>query len=205
MIGGPMSLDIMAAIFASLRTRFVSDSLHALLSRMKPSRFRNLLHWTVCKLTGHPVDVATGRVLTGFLDAELPGPIPLRIERFYSSAFASRPGPLGYGWSLSLDQAVWEERGKVVLLAEDGREIEFDTFDFPDHVMRPGQELWHPIHRLLLRCLEGGCWEVKGTDGLVREFAPVFGRTDGPAARLLHSGTISRAGSKVCATRAGGS
>ena len=98
MIGGPPSLDIMAAIFASLRTRFVSDSLHALLSRMKPSRFRNMLHWAVCKLTGHPVDVASGRGLTGFLDAELPGPIPLLIERFYSSAFASRPVSLGYGW-----------------------------------------------------------------------------------------------------------
>ena len=100
-------------------------------------------------------------------------------------------------------------------MAEDGREIEFDTFDFPDHVMRPGQELWHPIDRLLLCRLKGGCWEVKGTDGLVREFAPVLGRTGGGAmvqtirslraVRPSRPSTISGAGSKVCVTRAGGS
>src|SRR5690606_141141 len=106
LIGGPPSLDIMSALMASLRTRFVSDSLHALVSRLKPSRFRNLLHRAVCFFTGHPVDVASGKVMTEFVDIELPGPMPLKIERIYSSAFATRSGPLGHGWSLSLDQAV---------------------------------------------------------------------------------------------------
>ncbi|WP_338865646.1 DUF6531 domain-containing protein [Myxococcus stipitatus] len=179
LIGGPPSLDLMSAIFASLRTRFVSDSLHALVSRMKPGRLRNFLHRSVCFFTGHPVDVASGKVMTEEVDAELPGPIPLRIERVYSSAFASRKGMLGHGWSLSLDQSVWVERGRVVLLEEDGREIEFDTFDFADHVMSPGQELWHPISRLLLRCQGNGRWMVRAADGTEREFAPVPGRQDG--------------------------
>ena len=149
LIGGPPSLDIMAAVTASLRTRFMSDSLHALVSHMRPSRFRNFLNRVVCFFTGHPVDVATGKVMTDCVDAELPGPLPLRIERVYSSAFASRDGPLGHGWSLSLDQAVWEERGRVVLLEDDGRELEFDTFGFPGHRMGVGDELWHPLHRRL--------------------------------------------------------
>lgn len=175
LIGGPPSLDLMAAILASLRTRFVSDSLHALISRMRPSRFRNFLNRAVCFFTGHPVDVASGKVMTHLVDAELPGPLPLKIERVYSSAFASRSGPLGHGWSHSLHQSIWRERGKVVYLAEDGREIEFDTFDFPDHRIRPGEELWHPIDRLTLRCKEGDRWEIEGHDGIVREFAPVPG------------------------------
>jgi RHS repeat-associated protein len=178
LIGGPPSLDIMAALMASLRTRFVSDSLHALLSRLKPSRFRNFLNRVVCFFTGHPVDVATGKVMTQFVDAELPGPLPLKIERIYSSAFAARPGPVGHGWSLSLDQAIWRERGKVVLLAEDGRELEFDTFDLPEHRIEPGQRVYDPIHRLTLHCEKHDAWRVVDPEGNVREFAPVPGRRD---------------------------
>ena len=181
LIGGPPSLDIMSAIFASLRTRFVSDSLHAALSRMQPSRFRNMLSRLVCFFTGHPVDVATGRVMTDAVDAELPGRVPLRVERVYSSAFASRDGPLGHGWSLSLDQAVWEERGRVVLLAEDGRELEFDTFDLPGHRAGAHDALWHPVERLTLRRRAAGGWEVEAPDGTVREYAAVAGRADGRA------------------------
>lgn len=196
LIGGPMSLDIMSAIMASLRTRFVSDSLHALVSRLKPSRFRNLLHRAVCFFTGHPVDVASGKVMTEFVDIALPGPIPLKVERIYSSAFASRPGPLGHGWSLSLDQAVWRERGKVVLLAEDGREIEFDTFDFPKHRLEPGQRVYNPIERLTLHCDKGGAdkgeaWRVVDHEGVVRHFGPVPGRDDG---RSMIQKLVSRCG-----------
>ncbi|CAN94249.1 conserved carbohydrate-binding protein, Rhs family [Sorangium cellulosum So ce56] len=182
LIGGPPSLDLMSAVMASLRTRFVSDSLHALVSRLRPSRFRNFLHRAVCFFTGHPVDVASGKVLTEAVDAELGGPMPFRVERIYSSACASRRGPLGHGWSLSLDQAIWTERGKVVLLAEDGREIEFDTFDHPGHTMLPGEAVYHPIERLSLRCLGGSRWEVEARDGTVREFAPVPGRPEARAA-----------------------
>ncbi|HYD39290.1 MAG TPA: DUF6531 domain-containing protein [Anaeromyxobacter sp.] len=181
LIGGPPSLDLMAAALASLRTRFVSDSLHALVSRLAPGRFRNLLNRTVCFFTGHPVDVASGKVITSAVDAELPGPLPLEIERVYSSAFGDRDGPLGHGWSWSLDQAVWTERGKVVLLAEDGREIEFDAFDLPDHAARAGDELHQPIDQLTLRCLKDGGWQLIDADGATRDFAPVPGRTDGRA------------------------
>jgi RHS repeat-associated protein len=180
-IGGPPSLDLLAAFLGSLRTRFVSDSLHALLSRLKPSRFRNLLNRIVCFFTGHPVDVASGKVMTEAVDVDLPGPLPLTIERVYSSAFASRPGPVGHGWSLSIDQAVWRERGKVVLLAEDGREIEFDTFDMPGHRIEPGQQVYNPIERLTLYCEDHGHWRVVETDGGARVFAPPPGRVDGRA------------------------
>ncbi|MEX1363430.1 MAG: DUF6531 domain-containing protein, partial [Nannocystaceae bacterium] len=160
LIGGPMSLDVMAAAMASLRTRFISDSLHSLISRLSPGRLRNLLHRATCFLTGHPVDVASGRVLTDAVDLALPGPLPFQIERVYSSAFAARDSAVGHGWSLSTDQAVWRERGQVVLRSGDGREIVFDTFDLPDHRIEPGQECWNPIEQLTLRCLPAGRWEV---------------------------------------------
>lgn len=179
LIGGPMSLDLAAAILASLRTRFIGDSLQAGISHLPiGSRGRAVLSWVACTLTGHPVDVATGKMMTRVIDAELPGPLPLRIERFYQSNFAARPGPLGHGWSFSLDQAIWEERGKVVLLTDDGREIEFDTFTFPDHRMRAGDVLWYPIDRLTLKCEGQGNWSVTSSDGIRRDFAPVRGRSD---------------------------
>jgi len=178
LIGGPPTLDLMAAVLASLRTRFIGDSLQALLSRMNPGRLRTFLMRAACFLTGHPVDVATGKVLTDAVDAELPGPLPLKVERVYLSACASRSGPLGHGWSSTLDQAVWLEPGKVVYLAGDGREIEFDTFDLPDHRMRPGDEVWHPIDRLTLRCEGEGRWRITTHDGERYDFAPAPGGGD---------------------------
>ena len=50
-----------------MRTRFISDSLHSLLSRMQPSRFRTFLQRAVCFFTGHPVEIldATPAILLG--------------------------------------------------------------------------------------------------------------------------------------------
>ena len=179
LIGGPPSLDIMAAVMGAVRTTSISSALHALVSGLPITRLRNALSRIVCVFTGHPVDEATGKVITDKVDAELPRPLPLKIERFYSSAFASREGPLGHGWSLSLDQSVWREHGKIVYLAEDGREIELDTFDFPGHMALAGDKVWDPINQLTLRVQAGGRFEVESLDGVVREFAPVPGRQDG--------------------------
>lgn len=177
LIGGPPSLDIMAALTGAIRSPSMASGLHALVSRLPFSRLRNLAHRLVCFFTGHPVDVATGKVMTEAVDAELPGPLPLTIERIYSSAFASRSGMLGHGWSSSLEQAVWRERGKLVAQLDDGREAEFDAFDLPGHMALAGDKLWDPINQLTLRCLEGGRFELEGLDGVVRDFAPIPGRS----------------------------
>jgi RHS repeat-associated protein len=177
MIGGPPALSLSDAVGALLKTKWVAGPLHDLLSRMKPGRLRNLLSKAVCFLTGHPVDVASGRVLTDHVDWSLPGPLPLAFERSYSSAWANRSGPLGHGWSHSLDQAVWTERGKVVYLDGEGREIEFDTFDLADHVLRAGQSIFEPITRLTLKALGQRRFEIVDADGVTHEFAPVPGAT----------------------------
>jgi YD repeat-containing protein len=131
------------------------------------------------------VDVATGRLLTWSTDFELPGPLPLKFERNYASSWSDRDSVLGFGWSHSLDQAVWLERGKVVYRAEDGREIEFDTFDFPDHAMTKGDSSYDPFNRLTLRSLGQFRWEIETADGLTHEFAPVPGDSRKGYARLI--------------------
>ncbi|HEY2901178.1 MAG TPA: DUF6531 domain-containing protein [Polyangia bacterium] len=180
MIGGPPALSLSDALGALLKSKWIAGYLHDLLSRMKPGRLRNLLSAVVCHLTGHPVDVASGRVLTDHTDWQLPGPLPLRFTRQYSSAWANRTGPLGHGWSHSLDQAVWPERGRIVYLDGEGRELEFDTFDFPDHVIRPGQSVWEPISRLTLKALGQQRYEITTIEGTTLEFAALPGAPAGP-------------------------
>ncbi len=153
---------------ASPRWARLSSRLGRWVDNIAPQRLRSRIRRAICHLTGHPVDVATGRVLTSFVDFELPGPIPLRFERSYDSSLAWRDGVLGHGWSHSLDQAVWEERGKVVFRAEDGREVEFHVHDLPGREVRPGQEVDHPADALRLRRVDPLRWEVRGDDGLTR-------------------------------------
>ncbi|HEX3697818.1 MAG TPA: glycohydrolase toxin TNT-related protein [Polyangia bacterium] len=140
----------------------------------------------VCHTTGHPVDVASGRLLTSGVDLRLPGPIVLVFKRQYASSWSDRDGPLGWGWSHSFDQAVWVEtskdRGKrdgkdfgtIVYRAEDGREIEFDLVDI---TKRPAwlqpNERWDRFNRLTLRLVSKTRWEIDGPDGLTREFQVV--------------------------------
>ena len=175
MIGGPPAISIMDAVGALVRSKWVAGYMHDLLSRMKPGRLRNILSKTVCFLTGHPVDVATGRVLTDNVDWQLPGPLPLKFERNYSSAWAGREGPLGHGWSHSLDQAVWVERGKIVYLDGEGRELELDVFDFPDHVLPIGHEVFDAPSRLTLKSLGARRYAITTAEGMTYEFAPVAG------------------------------
>ncbi|WP_338872418.1 DUF6531 domain-containing protein [Myxococcus stipitatus] len=180
----------------ALRSKWVSHRIHALVGRLAPRRARNLLHKTVCFFTGHPVDVASGCVVTEATDWELPGPLPVRFERNYSTNWADRDSPLGFGWSHSFNLAVWKEKGKVVYRAEDGRELEFDTFDFPRQAMGPGQELYEPLHRLTLKCMGDNRWRVMDAHGLAHDFGLVrVGKKRSREAKVLR--TFNREGQEV--------
>jgi RHS repeat-associated protein len=141
----------------------------------KAGRLKQAWNDAVCFLTGHPVDVATGRLITSQIDVELSGALPLRFERRYDSSASDRSGPLGFGWSHTYDMAVWPERGLVVYRAEDGREIEFSTLHFPDRVLAPGREVYLERERLTVRALGPLHYEIESADGVVREFARVPG------------------------------
>jgi RHS repeat-associated protein len=186
LIGGPPAIDWVQAAGALLRSKWVANELHGLVSRIKNIRLQNLLTRAVCFLTGHPVDVASGHVLTWATDWSLPGTPPLVFERSYSTGWSGRRGVLGHGWSHTLDEAVWTERGRVVYRSGDGREIEFDTFPLAGHVMRHGDELWEPLSRLSLHCDGPGAWTIRSAaDGVVRRFETQAGKGGGPTSRLV--------------------
>src|SRR5690606_29951953 len=107
LIGGPPTISMMAlgmkagmaALGKLMRTGAVrrlvrrgSRAVHARAARImnrlgisESSRIRNRVHRAICSITGHPVDVATGKVFTESVDLLLPGPLPLRLERVWYS------------------------------------------------------------------------------------------------------------------------
>ena len=177
LVGGPPAFDASAAAKAFfLRNKWTAGAMQEVAYAIAPGgRWRGLLSWAACQLTGHPVDVATGRLLTRAEDFRLRGPIPLAFERYYSSSWSERNSPLGYGWSHTLDERIWLERGKVVYKCGDGREVEFQCRDLPGRRLRPGVELFYPIDRLWLKLRDDGTFRVRSADGLVREFGKLPG------------------------------
>jgi YD repeat-containing protein len=63
---------------------------------------------------GDPIDPVTGRVYTvAVADLSLPGPLPLVLERAYSSSAADEDVGLGFGWKHSLAWSIEETRAEI--------------------------------------------------------------------------------------------
>ncbi len=144
LVGGPPTISLMAIGMragmaglgklnklkkSSKLMKKMSDKVHEAASKaMKkmgvPPNIQNKVHKGICSVTGHPVDIATGKVFTDFVDFELPGPIPLKWERVYYSC-SVLDGSLGYGWHHSYDMALAfdDDRQGMALRTPDGRGI----------------------------------------------------------------------------------
>lgn len=178
LVGGPDTFDwATAAKTFLLRNKWTAGLLHQIVDLLPPGRLRNLFHMGACFLTGHPVDVATGRLLANYVDIDLDGPIPIRFERFYSSAWAERDSAIGFGWSHSFDERVWVERGRIVYKTGDGRELQFSTLNRDNDTIQTSETFTHPFEAITLENLGNDRWRVRTADGLAREFAPLAGET----------------------------
>ncbi len=135
---------------------------------------RNAVHRKICSLTGHPVDVATGKVLTEAVDFEIPGPIPFRWERVWYST-STIQGPLGHGWHHSYDLALIETQAAVAVRMPDGRAVAFPRVD-------EGGEFRDRKEKLTLARDRRG-YAMRDGEGLVFRFAA--GRSELPC--LLQS------------------
>ncbi|WP_437287294.1 DUF6531 domain-containing protein [Sorangium sp. So ce406] len=72
--------------------------------------------YPLCGTKSHPVDVATGRAFTHpSVIVELPGPLPLRLTRSYSSTACERDVGLGWGWAHALGWHIEERRRTLVV------------------------------------------------------------------------------------------
>ncbi len=126
-----------------------------------PPNIQKKVHKGICTVTGHPVDVATGKAFTEATDFRISGPIPLSWERdWYSSD--SYMGPLGYGWHHKYDYALCEFGEGLAVRKGDGRAVAFP-------ILRDGQRHFDRRERLtLFRDVQG--YAVREASGLVRRF-----------------------------------
>ncbi|MEO7330857.1 MAG: DUF6531 domain-containing protein, partial [Minicystis sp.] len=177
LVGGPTSMDYMAAVTRGIRTKWFSDSLKKLL-KAGPR-----LSKVICFLTGHPVDVVTGEVLADALDFELPGPIPLLFERNYYSRDTA-DGPLGPGWHHPLNTSLDTVPNNAPNTAMDP--LKALRVRLPDGRLREhealavGESRWDDVDRYTLsRSKRGYC--LTFWDGRCLWFEPV------PGAPVSHS------------------
>ena len=114
---------------ASRRMKALSKKVHNAAKKAMnklgiPPSVQNRVHRAICTVTGHPVDVATGKVFTEAVDLELSASIPLCWERvWYSSSVYD--GPLGHGWHHRYDLGLRAESGAVAVRLADGRGASF--------------------------------------------------------------------------------
>ncbi|WP_437611793.1 DUF6531 domain-containing protein [Sorangium sp. So ce834] len=120
-----------------------------------------------CRVTGHPVDTTSGRVIDAKLDIKLPGAIPLAWERRYASDRALERTSLGRGgWTHSFEQWIERTEDGLVLRDEEGRDVYF-------RLQAPGSSAFHRPDRLTLTALEDGGFTVYSHETrLTRRFAP---------------------------------
>ncbi len=152
MVGGAPTVDMMGLLasagFAALgplfkklrkmqkkskRMKKMSDAIHKRAKKAMdklgvPPNMRNKVHKGICTVTGHPVDVASGKMFTDHIDFSLPGPLPLVWERtWYSTSVYD--GPLGHGWHHSYDVKLCEMDNAVAVRLADGRSVAFPALD----------------------------------------------------------------------------
>ncbi len=121
----PMALLLRAAkgAFGRLFAKLGHGAINKLI---KCDALRNRLHTRLCKLTGHPVDVASGMFFTDEEDFNLNGPIPLSFERKWY-CISDYKGPLGNGWHHNYDIGIVVDpnENNITLRMQDGRPIAF--------------------------------------------------------------------------------
>jgi len=91
---------------------------------MPPGAERDQAHRDVCTATGHPIDVATGKMFTRNIDLSLPGRIPFEFVRNYSSA-RSDTGTFGRSWRHSYEMQLIINPEFIAYRDQNGRFLAF--------------------------------------------------------------------------------
>jgi RHS repeat-associated protein len=123
-----------------------------------------------CAITGHPVDVSSGRVFTDHRDFLLVGQVPIDMCRTYDSSAAAYAGPLGPGWIHPFDIHLWVDRRQDMVVLRD-RENHLVGFGR----VETGAETFNPIEQRWLARPAENEYVIRDMDGFSWRFAPVGG------------------------------
>lgn len=144
---GPALKKLRAAQRKSKSMKRISHAIHNRANNLMksmgvPPSVRNKVSTAICAVTGHPVDVASGKLFTNFIDFQLPGPIPLDWTRKWLST-SVYDGPLGRGWHHPYDMELITDNRAVAIRLADGRPVAFPALDV-------GEESFHRDEKLTL-------------------------------------------------------
>lgn len=109
-------------------------------------------------MTGHPVDVATGELITQETDFVISGLVDLAWERSWISS-STADGELGRKWHHPFDMALGEAESCNVLRVEAGRLVLLPR-------LAVGQSFWHRAESLLASRTAEAEWVIRREDGL---------------------------------------
>jgi RHS repeat-associated protein len=170
--GGGGGSDAARAAASAAAMLAASAACHAWINaNMPPGANREQAHRDVCTATGHPVDVATGKLFTKVVDVVCKGRIPLEVSRNYSSARPDR-GPLGVGWRHSWEIELIVASDFVAMRDEHGRYISFMP-------VMPGEASPATMRRFTLIRDHDGRYSVLGRKGLRYRFGAERPGVDG--------------------------
>jgi RHS repeat-associated protein len=122
---------------------------------------REQAHRAVCSATGHPVDVATGKLFTRNVDFVLPGRIPISFMRNYSSARRDR-GIFGHSWRHSYERQLIIQNEFIAHRDENGRFLAFPP-------LRIGESAINEFTHQRLECRSDG-YLLHGPNNMVEFF-----------------------------------
>lgn len=120
-----------------------------------------------CQGEGHPVDPVTGTLYDKEADAELPGPLPFRLERNYNSIAARDRfgGLLGIGWRLNIESVLTLHYGQGLPKFWVRHDDELRTVALP-WLEELGQWHYDPAERLEFCRADENVWDVRDRDGI---------------------------------------
>lgn len=151
---------------------------------------RNSAHRDACSSTGHPVDIATGKVFTSFTDLELPGPLPFRLDRVWFST-SDYVGPFGYGWHHTFDDALLVTDQFAIWRTPDGRHVDLLPLDV-------GHDYYDRAERVTVSRDQVG-FRLRSSDGVTRRYTPLTNEfeADGETVTYVLRDVTSRAGHRI--------
>ena len=95
-------------------------------------------------VAGDPVDVVSGQMITGEVDVDLPGVLPLVLRRVYTTGYRAG-GLFGPGWASTLDTRVRVDADGIHFADDDGRILHYPVPTQPGQRVLPAEGSRWPL------------------------------------------------------------
>ncbi|NNF08187.1 MAG: hypothetical protein HKN21_15595, partial [Candidatus Eisenbacteria bacterium] len=132
--GGGQGSDAARASASAAAMKAAAAACHRWINQnMEGGAMSEQAHRDVCEASGHPVDVATGKMFTRNVELKLSGRIPFEFARNWSSARRVR-GVLGWNWRHNYDIALVIQPEFIAHQDHNGRLVSFPHLEVGEEV-----------------------------------------------------------------------